>query len=301
MVLYPDGREAAIVIYNTKVGDGWVKKAQLIPMIGGYRKIAGEHGWTIRTQVVYANDHFEWEEGLNERLEHRPTRPGMERGELVAAYAIGVHRDGRREFQVFTAADVERAKSASRAAAKGPWVDWTDRMWEKTAGRRLFSKLPLAGEQRAVRMIEIDARAPGEALHALYGPARPALSEGSPDAAAEIGPIPASDPDYPDNDLGDEEIDWPGEPPADEPTANGDAAEVEALAAALFNPDSKQWPDMNLGSIWASDNQQKARSYFAFSIKNAKRPDFIEALRAFVGFYDPELYQQAVAEAEVGS
>jgi len=51
MGLIPDGNEAAFVPFYDKKAR--VTKAQLVPMIGGYRKIAGEHGWTIQTRVVH--------------------------------------------------------------------------------------------------------------------------------------------------------------------------------------------------------------------------------------------------------
>ena len=73
--LMPDGYEAALVLYKGK--------AQYLPMIGGLRKIAAEHGWTLSTTVVYANDRFEHEEGLDERLVHVPARGA--RGDMFAA------------------------------------------------------------------------------------------------------------------------------------------------------------------------------------------------------------------------
>ena len=36
--LLPDGREAALVIFNTKQGNDWVKKVQALPMIAGVLK-----------------------------------------------------------------------------------------------------------------------------------------------------------------------------------------------------------------------------------------------------------------------
>jgi len=164
--LLPDGREAALVIFNTKDG----KKAQYLSMIGGLRKIAAEYGWAIRTQVVYENEVFEYEPGLEPKLTHRPVRPGHERGARIAAYAVGAHKDGRREVEVLTAADIEKVRGVSRAKDSGPWKDWPERMWEKTAGRRLFAKLPL-GERETERVARvIDASyEPADAAAALYG------------------------------------------------------------------------------------------------------------------------------------
>src|SRR3990172_5252788 len=67
MGLMPDNREAALVPFKGK--------AQLVPMIAGYRKIAAEYGWTIYTAIAYEADLFEYELGLDVRFRHAPARP----------------------------------------------------------------------------------------------------------------------------------------------------------------------------------------------------------------------------------
>lgn len=182
--LLPDGREAAIVKYKGK--------AQYLPMIGGFRKVAGEQGWTIRTQVVFANDEFEVELGIDQALRHVPARG--DRGQRIAAYAVGAHGDGRREVEVMYQEDIERAKKVAQTTRV--WDQWTDRMWEKTVGKRLFAKLPLGDRERVTRMLEAD---PAEAAAALYGPEgaqvfgdSPATPSGAEPYAA-VGPGTADD------------------------------------------------------------------------------------------------------------
>lgn len=169
--LLPDAREAALVVFKGKV--------VYMPMIGGFRKIAAEHGWSIRTQVVYANDDFEYELGLEPKLIHRPARFQSDRGDLVGAYAVATHKDGRKEVEVLDAVDVEKVRATSRAKDSGPWRDWTERMWEKSAGRRLFAKLPLGerDQELIARVLEASKPLePGEAAEILYGTSR----EGTP-------------------------------------------------------------------------------------------------------------------------
>lgn len=161
--LLPDGREAALVIFKGK--------AAYLPMIGGFRKIAADHGWSIRTQVVYANDLFEHEEGLDPHFRHVPVRPGTDRGDPIAAYAVGAHADGRRELEVMRVDEIEKVRNVSRAKDKGPWVDWWERMAEKTVGKRLFAKLPLGDlDERVARVLEASAIEPGDAAALMYGP-----------------------------------------------------------------------------------------------------------------------------------
>lgn len=175
--LVPDGREAAIVVYKGK--------AQYLPMVGGLRKIAAEYGWTISAAVVYANDEFDYELGLDDRLVHRRTRPGAPRGDKVAVYAVGRHRDGRRQHVVMYADEIQKVRNVSRARDRGPWVDWEERMWEKTAARRLFKELALdPNDQRIVRVLNAEELEPGEAERMLYGP--PAHARALPPAREPI-------------------------------------------------------------------------------------------------------------------
>lgn len=180
--LFPDGREAAFVLFGNK--------ATYMPMIGGLRKIAAEHGWTLRTAVVHEHDEFDYELGLDAHLAHRPPRPGVARGNPIAAYAIATHRDGRHEFEVMSASEIERVRQASRAKNTGPWVDWWDRMWEKTVGRRLFAKLPLdPGDVRVARLAKDE-----DPVTLIYGRearlARAAVTGSPPDPQSPAGEAP---------------------------------------------------------------------------------------------------------------
>ena len=55
-----DGREAALTVFNTKVGGEWISKAQYMPMTLGLVKLARNSGEisTISAEVVYSNDEF---------------------------------------------------------------------------------------------------------------------------------------------------------------------------------------------------------------------------------------------------
>ena len=91
--LLPDGREAALVIFkDSKTG---TKKASYLPMVGGFRKIAAEHGWSLRAAVVYEGDDFDYELGAEPKIQHRAAPLGTKREKIVAAYAVARrYRDG---------------------------------------------------------------------------------------------------------------------------------------------------------------------------------------------------------------
>jgi phage RecT family recombinase len=161
--LLPDGHEAAIVRY----GD----TAQYLPMIGGLRKIAGEHGWMIDTATIHEHDEFDYQLGDEPTLVHRPARLLDDRGELIGAYAIGRHESGRRTPpEVMSRTEIEKVRASSRAGKSGPWTEWYERMAEKTVGRRLFAKLPLGDRERVTSVLEADEEIPGNPVVELYGP-----------------------------------------------------------------------------------------------------------------------------------
>jgi recombination protein RecT len=86
--LLPDGREAALVIFNTKKGDGWVKAVQYMPMVAGIRKKVYQSGEIkgLVARIAYENDQFDVRYGDSERIDHTPNL--FDRGKMVAAYAV---------------------------------------------------------------------------------------------------------------------------------------------------------------------------------------------------------------------
>ena len=176
--LMPDSREAALVLFKGK--------AVYMPMIGGYRKIAAEHGWTIDTRVVFAGDDFDVELGDEPRVRHRPGGE-TELEKITAVYAVGRSRQFPTMVEVMDRAEVERIRQTSRAKDSGPWVEWWDRMAEKTVGRKLFKRLPLAGDVRVARLVNAEELDAPDAAELVYGSAAR-----SGDVAAEAGAAPPS-------------------------------------------------------------------------------------------------------------
>src|SRR5262245_36987324 len=69
--LIPDGRQAAIVVFNDKERG---QIAQYFPMIYGIRKLVQQSGEITRfeQQIVYEHDEFEFELGDNAHIRHVP-------------------------------------------------------------------------------------------------------------------------------------------------------------------------------------------------------------------------------------
>lgn len=108
---------------------------------------------SICAHVVYAADKFEFAYGLHEKLEHVPAMG--DRGKAIAVYAIAHFKDGGYAFEVMFNADIEKIRLKSKAKDSGPWKDFTEEMWRKTAVRKLAKYLPLSVEfQRAAGLDE---------------------------------------------------------------------------------------------------------------------------------------------------
>ena len=148
--LLPDGREAALVVFKTKVKvDGqekYIQQVQYMPMVFGIRKKVYQSGevTSLTARVAYENDAFDYAFGLNEYLEHKPCK--LNPGPVVAAYAIVTYKDGSKEFDVMTVPEIEKVRKISRRSDSGPWRDWYEEMAKKTVLRRLAKGLPLSSD-----------------------------------------------------------------------------------------------------------------------------------------------------------
>lgn len=146
--LLPDGREAALVIFNAKdkSSGGWTKKVQAMPMIAGVLKKLRQSGEVakISAQVVYENDEFVVSYGFDEDVTHRPPSLDKPRGKPIGAYATAILKDGSRLLEVMSLEEIEKVRNVSRSKDKGPWVEWFSEMARKTVMRRLSKRLPMS-------------------------------------------------------------------------------------------------------------------------------------------------------------
>lgn len=102
----------------------------------------------IQAHVVYKNDEFEYELGLNPKLSHRPAMKN--RGAAIAYYAIFHTKDGGYGFEVMSVEDIKaHASTYSQAYKKGytsPWKTNFDEMAKKTVLKRCLKYAPLKTE-----------------------------------------------------------------------------------------------------------------------------------------------------------
>lgn len=101
---------------------------------------------TISTDIVYENDHFVYEAGLNPKLEHHPNVFG-DRGKVLGVYAIVTVASGQRMFKVMSEAEILKYKefSQSKNSQYSPWQEKNDpdkTMYRKTVIKQLYKLLP---------------------------------------------------------------------------------------------------------------------------------------------------------------
>ena len=148
--LVPDGRDAALVIYNTKVKIGgvekWVDAVQYIPMVAGVMKKVRNSGeianWAV--YVVHEKDQYELDEGFDPHfklMRHLDSDPGKVR--FLAS--LVTFKDKTRSLEIMALWEIERIKMRSKVRSeKGPWTTDPEEMYKKTIIKRHSKRLPMS-------------------------------------------------------------------------------------------------------------------------------------------------------------
>lgn len=139
-------------------------------------------GINVRSQIVYEDDEFHYEEGLNSQLIHKPNIFKKNRGKAIGVYAVATLNNGQQVHQVLSADDVLAFKEFSQAKGSefSPWNSKSDPelwMWRKTCIKQLAKTLPKTeilhkaiakdNEESTIQKASLDALGPatGKALH----------------------------------------------------------------------------------------------------------------------------------------
>lgn len=198
--LLPDGRDGALVVYNTNVkvkdaqGDRWEKVAmvQWLPMIAGFRKKIRNSGQIadLWAEVVYAKDVFDYQLGLNRDLVHKPAfqMSLKERGEIVAAYSVAKFKDGSTSFDVMSADEIwDVWRKASKQKDKegrptGMWKDYPSEAFKKTVVKRHAKQLPMSTDlddllRRDDDLYDFEGKSDRESAAPAAPPPRPQITD----------------------------------------------------------------------------------------------------------------------------
>lgn len=114
---------------------------------------------TISAQVVYENDQFEYELGLNARLYHKPAL--KDRGEAVLFYALFKLANGGYGFEVMSKEDIDLfAMKHSKAFTSeySPWKSEYEEMAKKTVIKRVLKYAPIKAELRRAFTLDESVR-----------------------------------------------------------------------------------------------------------------------------------------------
>ena len=101
----------------------------------------------IQAQIVYENDEFEYEYGIEPKLRHRPA--SSDRGEPVKVFAMFKTKNGGIGYEVMSMDDVRtHAQKYSKAygSSFSPWKTNFEEMAKKTVLKRVLKYAPLKSD-----------------------------------------------------------------------------------------------------------------------------------------------------------
>lgn len=155
--LLPDGREAVLLPFNTKVKetqpdgtirDVWKDLVTYVPMIAGIRQRMRNTGMVASAEayVVHRNDKFFQKFGSDPQIVHEPPPLGTPRGDPVGAYAIIRLTSGEVIQEVMDKDEIERIRNFSKAKGGPAWTGHWGEMARKTVLRRAAKSAPTSAE-----------------------------------------------------------------------------------------------------------------------------------------------------------
>ncbi len=163
-----------MVPFNTKDGNKWVKKAQLIVSARGYAYTLAQAGWKTKSFVVNEADDFSYiVDGFDEKLHFQRN---LDDDQMIFKYAVAMAKAPTGEIFIEIlnktqikkhrlvgssqkANDYTKEEDRKRLADGlpiGVWRDWFSEMSEKTVIKKLTKKLPM-GEQMS-KMVDLDSQ-----------------------------------------------------------------------------------------------------------------------------------------------
>lgn len=121
----------------------------------------------IQAHVVYENDDFEYELGLDPKLKHIPAKSN--KGEPIFFYAMFKTKDGGYGFEVMSVEDIRsHAKKYSQSfnSSYSPWTKNFEEMAKKTVLKKVLKYAPLKSD--FVRGISVDETVKTEINEEMY-------------------------------------------------------------------------------------------------------------------------------------
>jgi recombination protein RecT len=149
----PDGNEATLQVYNSKVKgpngqDQWVKKVTYLPMIRGIVNRVMRSGKIklFYAEVVYEAETFKIDQTKGDRRpshDFDPMRRGADK-DIVGAYSVAVYDDGTTDCEPMSRAEIEKVKASAKT--KNVWDGWFSEKAKVAVMKRHSKRLPLSAE-----------------------------------------------------------------------------------------------------------------------------------------------------------
>ena len=156
--------QAYLIPYNN--GRAGNKECQFQIGYKGLIELAHRSGElkSIESHVVYNNDVFEFEYGLEPKLKHIPTQEA-DKGDVVWVYAVYHLVNGGYGFEVMSKADINAHRNKFSKAKNSPaWTNSWDEMAKKTVVKKALKYAPLksdfqiaiTADEATVNMVQAD-------------------------------------------------------------------------------------------------------------------------------------------------
>lgn len=149
----PDGNEATLQVYNTKVKgangqEAWVKKVTYLPMVRGIVNRVERSGKIkpFYAEVVYEGEAFSIDTSHGDRRPvhtYDPMRRGADK-DIIGAYSVARYVDGVVDCEPMPRAEIEKVKASAKT--KNVWDGWFSEKAKVAVMKRHSKRLPLSAE-----------------------------------------------------------------------------------------------------------------------------------------------------------
>jgi len=149
----PDGNEATLQVYNTKVKgpngqDIWVKKVTYLPMIRGIVNRVMRSGKIrlFRAEVVYEGETFTIDQtnGFARPIhDFDPMRRGEDK-DIIGAYSVAIYDDATIDCEAMPRKEIEKVRASAKT--KNVWDGWFSEKAKVAVMKRHSKRLPLSAE-----------------------------------------------------------------------------------------------------------------------------------------------------------
>jgi recombination protein RecT len=126
-------------------------ECQFQPGYRGYIQLSRRSGEikSLGAHVVHAGEPFEYEQGTEPYLRHRPN-DDQEDQPVTHVYAVVHYTNGGFDFEVMTAKAVAKVRAMSKAPNSPAWKQSFDEMAKAKVLRRLSKRLPVSAENASL-------------------------------------------------------------------------------------------------------------------------------------------------------